>query len=436
MPIAHPRWTLSRAATVAPDERPPAGQALALGFQHLFAMSGSTILGPLLMGFDPNLAILFSGVGTLVFFLLTGGRVPSYLGSSFSFIAVVLAVTGRTDANLTPDVGPALGGIMAAGALYALIGIVVIRTGSGWVERLMPPAVTGAVGAAIGLNLAPVAVRQIQGSGAHVLVAFVTIAATLGFSVYGPPLFRRVSILCGLGVGYACYLLAGNAAGLLPPIAFAPLADAAWIGMPQFRSPTFAAGPMLLIAPTALVLVAENLGHIRAIAAMTGQPLDRYIGRGFLGDGLATMISAAGGGTGVTTYVENMGVMAITRVYSTLIFVIAALAAIALGFSPKFGMLLRTIPVPVLGGLAVVVFGLIAAAMIRIWVDNAVDFADARNMLTVGTALVLGAGDFTLAVGGFAIGGIGTATAAAIALNWALGFTARDAATGSAPRDR
>ena len=426
MPSFFPSWPLSRGGVVAPDERLPWGTTGVMGVQHLVAMSGSTILGPLLMGFDPNLAILFSGIGTLVFFLLTGGRVPSYLGSSFSFIAVVIAVTGYAGSGANPNIGPALGGIIACGALYAAIGVLVMFTGSGWIERLMPPAVTGAVGASIGLNLAPVAVRGIEGTGPHLLVALGTLLATALVAVYAPLRIRRVSILVGIAAGYFFYLLLGNGFGLLPPISFAEISAAPWLGLPQFHTPTFETGAMLLIAPVAFILVAENLGHIKAIGAMTGRNLDPYVGRGFLGDGIATMISGAGGGTGVTTYVENMGVMAVTRVYSTLIFVVAAVAAIALGFSPKFGALLRTIPGPVLGGLAVVVFGLIASAMIRLWVDNRVDFSDARNLLTVGVALVMGAGNFSVTIGGFSIAGIGTATIAAIGLYQLLGIGRRE----------
>jgi uracil-xanthine permease len=426
MPSFFPRWPLSRGGVVAPDERLPWGTTGVMGVQHLVAMSGSTILGPLLMGFDPNLAILFSGIGTLVFFLLTGGRVPSYLGSSFSFIAVVIAVTGYAGQGANPNIGPALGGIIACGALYAAIGVLVMFTGSGWIERLMPPAVTGAVGASIGLNLAPVAVRGIEGTGPHLLVALGTLLATALIAVYAPLRIRRVSILVGIAAGYLFYLLLGNGFGLLPPISFAELSTTPWLGLPQFHSPTLETGAMLLIAPVAFILVAENLGHIKAIGAMTGRNLDPYVGRGFLGDGIATMISGAGGGTGVTTYVENMGVMAVTRVYSTLIFVVAAVAAIALGFSPKFGALLRTIPGPVLGGLAVVVFGLIASAMIRLWVDNRVDFSDPRNLLTVGVALVMGAGNFSVTIGGFSIAGIGTATVAAIGLYQLLGVGRRE----------
>lgn len=417
-----PKWPLTRNAVVMPDERLPWGAAIPMGVQHLVAMSGSTILAPLLMGFDPNLAILFSGIGTLIFFLCTGGRMPSYLGSSFSFIAVVIAVTGYAGGGANLNIGPALGGIIAAGALYALIGVVVMATGTGWIERLMPPAVTGAIGAAIGLNLAPVGVQGIQGSGAHIAVALLTLLSVALFSTYGTVTTRRVSILLGIAVGYVAVLVMGNGMGLLPAIDFSALAAAPWLGVPTFHRPVFETSAMLLIAPVALILVAENLGHIKAIGGMTGQNMDPYIGRGFVGDGIATMVSGASGGTGVTTYVENMGVMAVTRVFSTLVFVIAAFVAIALGFSPKFGALLRTIPEPVLGGLAVAVFGLIAAAMIRLWVDNKVDFSDPRNLFTVGITLIFGSGNFSFAIGEFAIGGIGTATLAALVLYQLLGI--------------
>ena len=417
-----PKWRLTRDAVVMPDERLPWNTAIPMGVQHLVAMSGSTILAPLLMGFDPNVAILFSGIGTLIFFLCTGGRMPSYLGSSFAFIAVVIAVSGYAGSGPNANMGPALGGIIAAGALYALIGAIVMATGTGWVERLMPPAVTGAIGAAIGLNLAPVGVQGIQGTGAHMAVALLTLLSVAVFSTYGTIATRRVSILMGIAVGYLAVLVMGNGLGLLPPIDFSALSAAPWVGMPAFQSPTFETSAMLLVAPVALILVAENLGHIKAIGGMTGQNMDRFIGRGFIGDGIATMVSGAGGGTGVTTYVENMGVMAVTRVFSTLVFVIAALVAIMLGFSPKFGALLRTIPEPVLGGLAVAVFGLIAAAMIRLWVDNKVDFSDPRNLFTVGITLIFGSGDFSFTIGSFAIGGIGTATLAALVMYQLLGI--------------
>lgn len=417
-----PHWRPATGATVLPDERLPLAAAVPMSFQHLLAMSGSTILAPLIMGFDPNVAVFFSGIGTLLFFVLTGGRVPSYLGSSFAFIAVVMAATGFAGGGANPNIGVALGGIIAAGALYALIGVLVMAVGAGWVERLMPPAVTGAIGVAIGLNLAPVAVGQLKGSMPHLAIALATVACMAMVSAYGGRATRRIAVLIALAFGYALVLVFGNGAGLVPGIDFARVAAAPWFGIPNFTAPRFDWTAISMIAPVAIVLVAENLGHIKALGAITGQNMDRYIGRGFLGDGLATMIAGAGGGTGVTTYAENIGVMAMTRVYSTLIFPIAAVIAILLGMSPKFGAILQTIPAPVLAGLAVSVFGLIASAMARIWVDNRVDFSDPRNLFTVGVALILGAGDFTVTIGGFALGGIGTSTLAALVLYQLLGI--------------
>jgi putative pyrimidine permease RutG len=414
--MALPRWTLRQEGMIAPDERLPTGQTVALGVQHVFAMFGSTVLAPVLMGFDPNVAILFSGIGTLLFFLVVGGRVPSYLGSSFAFITVVIAATGYSGQGPNPNIGVALGGIIAAGVLYAAIGAVVMVVGHGWVDRLMPPVVTGSVVAVIGLNLAPVAIRGISGSAFDTGIGVLTILAVGAVAVYAPGTLRRLPILLGGAIGYLAYLALANGLGWATPIHFATLASAPWLGPPRFATPLFRADAMSLIAPVAIVLVAENLGHVKAVAAMTGRNLDRYIGRAFVGDALATILAASRGGTGVTTYAENIGVMAVTRVYSTLVFIVAALAAIVMGFSPKFGALVVSIPPAVLGGVSTVLFGLIAATGGRIWVQNRVDFSVARNLVTAGVTLTLGAGNFSLEIGGFSLGGIGTATFGAILL--------------------
>ncbi len=411
-----PRWTPSRGAVVAPGERLPAGQTLALGVQHVVAMFGATVLAPLLMGFDPNVAILFSGIGTLIFFVAVGGRVPSYLGSSFSFIAVVIAATGYAGSGPNANLPVALGGIIAAGAIYTVIGMTVMRIGYAWIERLMPPVVTGAVVAVIGLNLAPIAVKGISGSTFDTWIGLATIVAVGLVAVRGPGVTRRLPILLGGIIGYLLYLAFANGLGLGKAIDFAPVAAAAWIGRPNFQAPTWDWSAVALIAPVAIVLVAENLGHVKAVAAMTDENLDPYLGRAFLGDGIATMVAGLGGGTGVTTYAENIGVMAVTKIYSTLVFVVAALVAIVLGFCPKFGALIMTIPGPVLGGLAIVLFGLITATGGRIWVQNRVDFARARNLVTAAVALTVGAGDLALKIAGFTLGGIGTATFGAILL--------------------
>ncbi len=412
-----PRWKLkTTGGVVMPDERLPWGQTLVSGLQHGVAMAGSTIIAPLIMGFDPNLALLFSGIGTLIFFAVVAGRVPSYLGSSFSFIAVVIGATGYSGHGPNPNLDVALGGIVAAGVLYGIIALIVMRSGVGWVERLMPPVVTGAVVAVIGLNLAPVAVKSVSGSLFDTCIGLLTVLITGLIAVAAPGLWRRLPIIFGAIGGYLLYLLLANGLGLGKPIDFAQLAAAPWIGLPKFASPSFHADAMFLIAPVAIILVAENLGHIKAIGAMTGQSLDSMLGRAFLGDSLATIVSAFGGGTGVTTYAENIGVMAVTGVYSTLLFAIAAVGSILLGFSPKFGALILSIPGPVIGGLSIVLFGLIAAMAGRIWVQNNVDFSNPRNLITVGVALTAGAGDLTLKFGTFTMGGIGTATFGAIIL--------------------
>ncbi|HEY7383979.1 MAG TPA: solute carrier family 23 protein [Beijerinckiaceae bacterium] len=423
-----PRWRLKSEGTIMPDERLPPGQTVVVGLQHVVAMFGATVLAPLLMGFDPNVAILFSGIATLIFFVVVGGRVPSYLGSSFAFIGPVLVATGAAVGKPNPNIAVALGGIIAAGAVYTAIGLFVTVAGHRWIERLMPPVLTGAIVAAIGLVLAPIAINSASGitpanadgSAFARWIALLTVAAVAAVAVYAPGMWRRLPILIGAAIGYLAYLVPANGLALGAPIDFSNVAAARWFGVPNFTSPVFRLEAISLIAPVAIVLVAENLGHIKAIGAMTGRNFDPYLGRAFIGDGVATMVSGSFGGTGVTTYAENMGVMAVTRIYSTLIFVVAALIAILLGFSPKFGALIQTIPGPVLGGLSIVVFGLIAATAGRIWVENGVDFSRARNLITVAVALVLGAGNFKLSIAGFTLDGIGTATFGAILLYHAM----------------
>lgn len=410
------RWTLKTGGVIGPDERLPMGQTIVAGLQHVVAMFGATALAPIIMGFDPNVSILFSGISTLIFFFVTGGKVPSYLGSSFSFIAVVIAATAYAGSGPNPNIPVALGGIIAAGALYAVIGLIVMKSGIGWIETLMPPVVTGAIVAVIGLNLAPIAVKGVSASGFDAFIGLLTVVAVGLVAVRAPGMLGRLPILLGGIIAYVVYVICANGMGLCKPVDFSGVANAAWFGLPNFVAPVFQAGAMALIAPVAIILVAENLGHVKAIGVMTGRNLDPYLGRAFLGDGIATMISGAGGGTGMTTYAENMGVMAVTKVFSTLLFIVAALFAILLGFSPKFGAAIQTIPGPVLGGLALVVFGLISATAGRIWVENKVDFSNARNLITVGVALTAGAGDLALKFGGFTLGGIGTATFGAIIL--------------------
>jgi putative pyrimidine permease RutG len=407
---------LQQGGVIGPDERLPWPQTGVMGVQHVIAMFGATVLAPLLMGFDPNVAILMSGIGTLIFFIITGGKVPSYLGSSFSFIGVVIAATGYAGKGANANIGVALGGIVACGAVYALIGFIVQAVGTGWIERFMPPVVTGAVVAVIGLNLASIPIKNMAASNFDSWMQVVTFVSVALVAVMTRGMLQRLLILIGLIVASLIYALLTNGLGLGKAIDLSGIGNAAWLGAPGFAAPVFTASAMLLIVPVVIILVAENLGHIKAVTAMTGKNLDVYMGRAFIGDGIATMVSGSAGGTGVTTYAENIGVMAATKIYSTAVFVVAGLIAVLLGFSPKFGALIQAIPLPVMGGVSIVVFGLIAVAGAKIWVDNRVDFSDNKNLLVAAITLVLGTGDFTLKFGQFALGGIGTATFGAILL--------------------
>ncbi|MCZ8294665.1 MAG: NCS2 family nucleobase:cation symporter [Hylemonella sp.] len=416
------QWTeksadvLQQGGVIAPDERLPWPQTAVMGVQHVIAMFGATVLAPILMGFDPNIAILMSGIGTLIFFFITGGKVPSYLGSSFAFIGVVIAATAYAGKGPNANIGLALGGIIACGALYTLIGVIVQAVGTGWIERFMPPVVTGAVVAVIGLNLAGIPVKNMAAGNFDAWMQLVTFVCVGLVAVLTRGMVQRLLILVGLIAASIIYSVLTNGLGLGKPMDLSGVLNAAWFGLPNFAAPVFEANAMLLIAPVAIILVAENLGHIKAVTAMTGKNLDQYMGRAFIGDGVATMVSGGAGGTGVTTYAENIGVMAATKIYSTAIFFVAALIAVLLGFSPKFGAVIQAIPLPVMGGVSIVVFGLIAVAGAKIWVDNKVDFSDNKNLIVAAVTLVLGTGDFTLRFGQFALGGIGTATFGAILL--------------------
>ncbi len=414
------------ARPVGTNEYLPPAQTVVLGIQHAFAMFGATVLAPFLMGFDPNLAILMSGICTILFFFMTGGRVPSYLGSSFAFIGVVIAATGYAGAagGLNANIGVAAGGIIACGILYALIGFLVMATGTRWIEKLMPPVVTGAVVMIIGLNLAPVTVKAVAGNPFNMWMALVTVLCMGMIAVFTKGLLQRLLLLIGLLISYLIYFVIANVMGWGTPINFTPIQQAAWFGVPDIHAPVFDVNAMLIIAPIAFILVAENLGHIKAVGAMTGENLDPHIGKAFVADGVATTLAGGVGAPGMTTYGENIGVMAVTRVYSTIIFVVAGVFAIFLGLSPKFGAIIHTIPTAILTGASIVVFGLITIAGAKIWIENKVDFSKNKNLMVAAVTIILGTGDFALQLGSFNLGGIGTATFAALFLNWF--FSLRD----------
>ncbi|PIF98565.1 solute carrier family 23 protein [Comamonas sp. 26] len=421
---------LQDGGVIGPDERLPWAQTGLMGIQHVIAMFGSTVLAPILMGFDPNLAVLMSGIGTLIFFIITGGKVPSYLGSSFAFIGVVNVATGYVASHgANANIGVALGGIIACGLVYMLVGVLVQAIGTGWIERFMPPVVTGAVVAVIGLNLAGIPIKNMASNNFESWMQALTFLSVALVAVFTRGMLQRLLILIGLLVASVLYAVFTNVLGWGKPVDLSGVANAAWFGIPSFHAPVFSTNAMLLIVPVVIILVAENLGHIKAVTAMTGKNLDQYMGRAFIGDGVATMVSGAAGGTGVTTYAENIGVMAATRIYSTAVFFVAALLAVLLGFSPKFGALIQAIPLPVMGGVSIVVFGLIAIAGAKIWVDNKVDFSDIKNLIVAAITLILGTGEFTLKFGEFALGGIGCATFGAIIMYALLAMGDRQSET-------
>ncbi|MCL8250848.1 NCS2 family nucleobase:cation symporter [Aeromicrobium fastidiosum] len=397
--------TIAEGELVRPGERLSWPRTIGFGGQHVVAMFGATFLVPLLTGFPPTTTLFFSGVGTILFLLLTRNRLPSYLGSSFAFIAPIQAATAAG------DMSDALFGLVVTGILLALIGALVTVTGTGWIEVLMPPVVTGAIVALIGLNLSGAATNNFaQGPW----IATITLATIVVVAVAFRGLLARLSILVGVVVGYAAAAIGGQ-------LDFGQVADADWFGLPDFTSPSMTWSVVPMFLPVVLVLVAENVGHVRSVAHLTDDPsLNEKTGPALFADGLATTIAGMGGGSATTTYGENIGVMTATRVFSTAAYWVAAVVAIALSLSPKVGALLNTIPAGVLGGVTVALYGLIGLIGVKIWIDNQVDFTQPVNQYTVAIALVIGIGNLTLSAGDMTFTGIALGTIAAVVVYHAM----------------
>lgn len=392
---------------VAPNERLSWPRTIGIGAQHVVAMFGATFLVPLLTGFPPATTLFFSAVGTFLFFLITAGRVPSYLGSSFALIAPIVAVSQSMGASY------ALGGVVATGVTLAVVGAIIHFAGVRWLEALMPPVVTGAIVALIGLNLAPAAWGFPNPDGTFSGVqggprtAVITIVSIILVTVLFKGILGRLSILIGVLIGYVAAIARNE-------VDFSAVKDAAWFGLPEFQTPSFAPSTLGLFIPVVFVLVAENVGHVKSVAAMTGENLDGMTGRALIADGLATTLAGAGGGSGTTTYAENIGVMAATRVYSTAAYLVASAFGLVLSLMPKFGALIATIPAGVLGGAGTVLYGMIGMLGIRIWVQNRVDFADPVNLNTAAVALIVAIANFTWKPAGLEFGGIALGTASAL----------------------
>jgi len=388
----HGTGSLAPGEVVTPGERLSWGRTIGLGAQHVVAMFGATFLVPLLTGFPPATTLFFSAIGTIAFLLITGNRLPSYLGSSFAFIAPIAAAVASDGGNM----GTALFGVMCAGIVLALVGLLVNFVGSGWIDKLMPPLVVGTIVMLIGFNLAPAAWGNVQSAG---WTAVITIVAILLVTVLFKGMIGRLSILIGVVIGYIAAVFQGQ-------VDFKPVSDAAWIGLPTFQTPQVDWTVLGLFLPVVLVLVAENVGHVKSVALMTKMDLNPKIGRALLADGVATTLAGLGGGSGTTTYAENIGVMAATKIYSTAVYWVAAFVALLLSLIPKFGAVINTIPAGVLGGAGTVLYGMIGLLGARIWVENKVNFSSPVNLLTAAVALIAGIANYSFSVGAASFGGI------------------------------
>lgn len=379
-------------AVVAPEERLSWGRTIGIGMQHVVAMFGATLLVPTLTGFPVNTTLLFSGIGTILFLLITRNRLPSYLGSSFAFIAPLTA-------SQQYGIAAQAGSILVTGLVLVAVGFVVKAAGRRVLDAVMPPAVTGAIVALIGLNLAPNAAENFA---SQPLVAGITLLVILLATVAGRGMVSRLSILIGVVVGWIFAALTGN----MGEDAKAAIDAAPWVGLPEFHAPEFHLSAIAVALPVLVVLIAENVGHVKAVSEMTNRDLDDLAGDALIADGLASSLAGGFGGSGTTTYAENIGVMAATRVYSTAAYWVAALTAILLAFVPKFGALIFTIPTGVLGGATPVLYGLIGMLGVRIWMDNEVNFNNPVNLTAAAVALIAGIGNLTLTVGGVSLEGI------------------------------
>ena len=399
-------------AAVAPDERLSWGRTVGLGAQHVVAMFGATFVFPLIMGLNAQLAIMMSGVATICFLLIVQGRVPSYLGTSASFVggAAAIYAQGGNPADVT-------GAVLVAGVVLALVGVLIHFLGSGVLHTVLPPVVTGAVVMLIGFNLAPV-VADIYWPQDQ-WVALLTMTAVILMAVGLRGFLGRIAVFLGLIFGYVLSWIFDRIFGEIT--SFDPAAGevtthfrvnwdgvqaADWVGFPPvsdfandvvgIHAPEFSLAFVLLMLPAVIALVAENTGHVKAVAEMTDRDLDPVMGRAIAADGFATALTSSVGGSPTTTYAENIGVMAATRVYSTAAYYVAALVAILFGLSPKFGAIVSATPGGVLGGITVVLYGMIGLLGAKIWKENGVDFANPVNLVPVAAGIIIAIGDTTL----------------------------------------
>ena len=415
------------------EDMPPLGKSIILAFQHLFAMFGATILVPLLTGLSPSTALFTAGTGTLIYILITSAKVPAFLGSSFAFIPALIGIADKY------GMAYALGGAMCAGLFYAIVAGIIRIAGKNWLDKALPPVVIGSVIIVIGLNLAPTAMQSaMYNNGEYSLVYFsiaiVTLAIAIIATIFLKGFFNTISILIGLVGGYLFTLIMGCFFPAYKLIDFSAVKEASWFGLPFLQkaadgsyfwlAPKFALVPILTFIIVSLATICEHLGDTLVTSKVVGRDFykDPGLHKTLLGDGVATAWAALWGGPPNTTYGENVGVMAITKVYSVWVIGGAAVIAVLLSFVQKFGAIIQTIPGPVMGGISMLLYGLIASSGLRTIVESGVDYTDKRNLTISSVIMVIGIGGGMLefSVGQsfkFSLGGVALATLIGILLN-------------------
>ena len=402
------------------SDKVPLGKAITYSIQHLMAfVGGGAIVPALIMGLDPALAVFCTGLGTIIYLLCTRNKVPSYFGVSFSFIgpmAVVTAVDG---------ISGALCGIVSVGIVFCIVAGIVKIAGTGWIDRVLPPVVAGCIIVVIGVGLSSVAIGDVMATDASgnfdllgCGIGLVTFLVAVVCSSFFKGIFKMIPVLVGIVVGYIVSIPFGL-------VDFAPIQEASWIGLPNITTPTFSLNGILVIAPIALVVIVEHIGHLLTVTSVTGEQCNDKLASSLLGNGLGTMVSGFLGGPALTSIAENIGVMGLSKCYSTRVFWwTAGFALIIGGFCPKLAMLFYSIPSPVLGGVSLMLFGLIAGNGLSLMVEAKVDFTSNRNLMIVASTLIVGVGMMTtstsIPVGSFSVPGLLLASILAIVLNLVL----------------
>ncbi|MCG8483486.1 MAG: uracil permease [Clostridia bacterium] len=398
------------------DERLPVLQTIPLSFQHLFAMFGASVLVPMIVGINPALQLLFNGIGTLLYIVITKGNIPAFLGPSAAFIAGIAAVTA------TEGHAAALSGCIIVGIIFVITGFIVNKVGMGWIDVILPPAAMGSVVAVIGLSLAGFAAGLaglVPGSVAPelqsktILVSMFTLLVAVIVSVMFKGFFRVIPILIAVVCGYLFSITQGL-------VDLSSIAEAPWFQIPTFVTPVFSFKAIMIIAPAALVVLAEHVGDLSVTEKIVGKPLirkDQGLSRSYVGNGIGTIISSIFGGMPVTTYGENVGVMALTKVYSVWVIGGAAIFSIILSFIGKISAIIIAMPTAVMGGVSILLFGMISASGLRMLIESQVDYGNTRNLILSAVILILGVGGAKIAIGPVELEGMGLATVAGILLS-------------------